>query len=133
VLDPNQINKEFFKIYESKGNEPSLKYLFSTNKWIPESDFNSVNTKLSELTSQLGRYYGYELITQKRIGDRYILYSFFVRYERQPVRFIMTYYKADSKWQLQIFEFDYDFQTGLRESANSYRLNENLPGIKNEK
>lgn len=130
-LTPEQLNSEFFDLYKSKGNEASLKYIFSTNKWISEGDITSVKTKLADLTSQLGKYYDKELITKKSIGKNYVLYSFLVKYERQPIRFTITYYKADTKWQLQILEFDVDLQTELREAASSYRLNENLPG--NEK
>jgi hypothetical protein len=127
-LTPEQFNTEFFNLYKSKGNEPSLKYIFSTNKWISDNDFNTVKNKLNELTMQLGKYHGNELITKKSIGQNLILYSYLIKYERQPIRFMMTYYKADKKWQLQIFEFDYDLQNELREAATSYRLIENLPG-----
>ncbi len=58
ILDPDKLNKEFFRIFESKGNEPSLKYLFSTNKWISENDFNNVNTKLGEQLLNLANIMG---------------------------------------------------------------------------
>lgn len=123
---PEQMNSEFFGLYKSKGANASIKYLFSTNKWIFEIDTQNVISKLTELTSALGNYTGHDFITKKSVGPNFVLYTFLVKYDRQPIRFNLTYYKADTKWQLQFFEYDPDLQTGLREAASTYRLLENF-------
>lgn len=130
-LTPDQLNREFFNLYQSKGIEVSLKYLFSTNKWISEVDASNIKTKLTEHASQLGKYRSYEPIIKKTVGPSYVMYTFLIKYERQPVRFSITYYKPDTQWQLQIFEFEYDLQRELKEAATLYRLEENLPGNRN--
>ncbi len=120
------INAKFFNLFKEK-NSSSLDYIFSTNKWLNQTEVTGVKKKLDTLVSQLGTYQGYELITEKGLGKNYILYSYLVKYDRQPIRFIFIYYKPTDKWQLQNFQFDYEFETELREASNAYRLPQNLP------
>ncbi|MGC3947813.1 MAG: hypothetical protein QM762_25455 [Chryseolinea sp.] len=117
-LTPDKMNTEFFKLYGTKGLESSLQYIFETNKFISAGDVDNVKTKLAEQTQQMGKYHGYELIARKSIG-RYVLYSFLIRYERQAIRFVLTYYKPDTKWKFNGFEYDDQLSTELKEAATA--------------
>lgn len=123
--DPMVIAEKFFNTYRSDNNA-ALDYIFSTNRWINKTDVASVKDKLNSLISQLGRYQGEELVTKKRIGKNYVLYLYMIKYDRQPIKFLLTFYKAKDFWQLQNFEFDPDLETELKEAASAYRLPENL-------
>jgi hypothetical protein len=74
---------------------------------------------------QLGEYYGYELITEKRAGESYIIKSFLAKYERQPLRFNFVLYKPNTKWVLQNLSFDVDVDEELSDAAKFDRLKEN--------
>jgi hypothetical protein len=117
-------------MYKANRNS-ALDYLFSTNPFIDQSGIADVKDKFNSLVSQLGEYQGHELITTKSIGKNYVLSSYFVLYDRQPIRLMLTYYKVKNKWQLQNFHFDYEFDAELKEATNAYRLIENLPLEKN--
>ncbi len=129
-LTPEQIVEVFFNQYDSEGIDSALEYIFSTNKWIAgnKEGLNNLKSPLKDLVSQVGEYRGKELIAKKSIGENYILWSYMIKYDRQPVRFQFIFYKPSDKWQLQDFRYDDDLDTELIEAANAYRLMENLPG-----
>jgi hypothetical protein len=127
---PEKLNERFFDIYGSQGPKQALEFVFSTNKWMIENQTSEVKIKLIDLTKQLGTYQGNEFISKKSIGENYVLYSFLIRYDRQPVRFLLIYYKPDNNWQLQNFQYDVNLDTELIEAASAYRLIENLPDNK---
>jgi hypothetical protein len=49
-----------------------------------------------------------------------------VRYDRQPVRFSILFYKPNNQWGLQNFSYDDNLDEELKESSKAYRLKENL-------
>ena len=71
----------------------------------------------------IGKYYGFELIAEKKITDSYILLSYLVKYDRQPLRFTFQYYKPNDEWRLYSFEYDGNLDAELEESAKIYFLN----------
>ena len=68
------------------------------------------------------------IVSKKSISEDYLLYSFLIKYDRQPIRYLFIYYKPKNKWQLQNFQYDDNLETELIEAASAYRLTENLPG-----
>jgi hypothetical protein len=126
--DPQKIIDQFFVLYKSKGPIEAVDYIFSTNKWMNESkdQIENVKFKLSGALKQLGDYNGYNLITKKTAGDNLSLYTFMVRYDRQPLRFTMLFYKPNDQWRLQNFSYDYNIPDELEEAAKAFRLKENL-------
>ena len=125
--NPEQIIHKFFEIYNSDGSNTALDYILSTNNWIEEGSIE-LKKSVNDLISQIGPYYGNELIAKRGIGDNYILWSFMIKHERQPIRFQFIFYKPSNKWQLQDFRYDDGLDTELIEAASAYRLKENLPG-----
>jgi hypothetical protein len=127
TLTPDQLNSEFFKLHKQKGSGASLDYLAATSQWIDKNDWNGLKTKLANHVAQFGKYCSYEPIGKKTIGKNYVQYYFLANYERQPVRFFITYYKPTTKWQMQVFEYDFDLGSGLKEASSAFRLQENSP------
>lgn len=127
ALTPEKINEHFFDLYDSKGPSEALEFVFSTNNWINETQTLEVKNKLVELTKQLGDYQGKEVISKRSISEDYLLYSFLIKYDRQPIRYLFIYYKPNNKWQLQKFQYDDNLEIELIEAASAYRLTENLP------
>ena len=90
-----------------------------------KSDIETVKIKLADFISGLGDYFGYEPITEKSAGESYVLKSFLVKYERQPIRFTFLLYKPNDNWQIQNFTYDTNIQGELEEAAKAYRLKSN--------
>ena len=123
----DEITTEFFSLY-SKSPQKAIDYAFSSNKWMMDrkkDTVESIKRKVAGDIELLGKYYGYEKITSKSIGDSFVLVSFMVKYDRQPIRFTFVFYMPDNKWQLQNFKYDVALDEELEEAARAYRLREN--------
>ncbi len=126
--DPQKIIDEFFNLYKEKSTDAALDYIFKTNKWMNESQdqIDNVKFKLNGTLKQLGELAGHNLITKKTLGEHLALYTFMVRYDRQPLRFSFLFYNPNNQWRLHNFSFDHALDTELEEATKAYRLKENL-------
>lgn len=115
------ITDNFFSKY-AKDPVRAFDYAFSSNKYFDlKSDMvNDVKNKLKNAVDQCGKYYGYEQIAEKTSGNCLKIVSYFVRYDRQPLRLTFIFYKANDKWQVQNLSFTADFDSELEEAI---RLN----------
>jgi hypothetical protein len=125
---PQKIADQFFSVYQMKGANDAIDYIFSTNKWMNESkdQIENVKFKLNSTLKLIGKYEGYDLIVKKTVGDHLLVYTFLVRYDRQPLRFTMMFYNPSTEWRLYNFSYDDSLDEELQEAAKAYRLKENL-------
>lgn len=114
-----KINTTFFEKLKSNGEENALTYLFAKN---PSLDAIPLRSKLDTVSAVFGKYMGVEKITEKGIANGLILTSFLVKYERQPVRFTITYYKPKAEWLLYKFQIDENALNELEDSAKLFML-----------
>ena len=126
--DPQKIIDQFFNLYEKKSPNEAVDYLFSTNKWMNDSkdQIDNVKFKLNGTLKLIGGYAGHDLISKKTVGDHLTLYTFIIRYDRQPLRFSLLFYKPSNEWRLFNFSYDDSLDEELTEAAKVYRLKENL-------
>lgn len=125
--EPQRIIDEFFSLYKEKGSDTALDYLFGTNEWLKESKEQIENVKLqinTNVISQMGNYFGYDLISKKSIGTRVANYTYILRYDKQPIRVNLLFYNPDKQWRLQNFSFDDNIKEELDEATNIYSLKE---------
>lgn len=127
--EPDVLISNFFNTYNTKGVDSALDDIFATNAWMlqrSKDDIDNVKVQLKSIIQIVGDYYGYENITQKSVGESFKLFSYLVKYDRQPIRFTFMFYKAKDTWKLYNFQFDQDITEELEESAKAYRLKENF-------
>lgn len=125
---PQKFTDQFFNLYKTKGANEAIDYIFPTNKWMNDSkdQIENVKFKLNSTLKLLGEYEGYDLITKKTVGEHLLLYTFLVRYDRQPLRFTMIFYNPSKEWRLYNFSYDDSLDEELQEAGKAYRLSENL-------
>jgi|WetSurMetagenome_2_1015567.scaffolds.fasta_scaffold96227_2 hypothetical protein len=127
--EPEKLIEKFFNIYRDSGVDDALDNIFSTNEWMiqrSKDDIDNVKVQLKSLIQIIGEYYGNEIITQKSIGESFKLYSYLIKYDRQPIRFTFIFYKSKDTWKLYNFQYDQNLADELEESAKAYRLKENI-------
>ena len=119
-----KITIDFFKTFKTN---PVKAYddLFANSKWVQRSDIETIKIKLKDFLSDLGEYNGYEQITVKRAGESYLLKSFLIKYDRQPIRFTFILYKPSDAWKIQNFSYDTNLSEELEQAAKIDRLREN--------
>lgn len=113
--DGIELLDQFFEQYETKGISVAIDSLFSTNKWL-ESKIDVVSNVKSQLAGSvglMGDYQGKELIEAKMAADCLMKYTYIVKYERQPLRFVFTLYKSKDKWIMLNFLYNDKFEDDM--------------------
>ena len=122
---PEKIIETFFKEYE-KSPSKAVENIYGTNKWTARvrDGIETMKNEVNKYTEDyMGQYYGYELITKKKLSESFILYSYMVRYDRQPLRFIFKLYKPNDQWKLFAFKIDGELDDEVEQAAKLYYLN----------
>jgi len=108
----------FFKRYKDKGADTAIDYLFSTNKLLANlPQLPLLKNKLDSLQSSAGKYVGHELISQKTASPSLVFYSYLVKFENQPFRFTIMFYKPKNEWVLYRFKYDDQLDAELEEAG----------------
>jgi len=117
---PKEMADIFFKDYKNNGASIALDNLYSTNKWMDRATDAIANLKsqLEGLNEDyVGKYYGYELIVEKHLAESYVLLSYLVKYDRQPIRFTFQFYKPKDMWVIYSFKFDGNIDDEIEEAG----------------
>jgi hypothetical protein len=112
---PEELMEAFFTIFNEDVNQ-AVDYLFATNQMIDPSQpgIKSIKERLELSRKLLGNYYGYELIDIYTAGDSYRKYVYSLKYERQPVKFIVVLYRPEKKWKVQNINFQDDIELDFK-------------------
>ncbi len=114
----------FFKKYKTS-SDSAIDYIFGTNKLFTNlSQINLLKAKLDTLQLSLGPFIGRELIAEKSATNSLVIYSYIVKHENQPIRFIFMFYKPHNDWVLYRFNYD-DGMDG--EMLESVKINNKRP------
>lgn len=126
--DPQKLIDEFFNRYKNKSPDDAVDYIFGTNKYMAKSteQIENVKYKLNSAVTLIGKYYGYDFLTKKTAGPNLIIYTFLVRYDRQPLRFNFAFYRANDQWVIFNYSFDDSVTEELKEATKISLLKENL-------
>lgn len=102
---------KFFVQYEAEGSNVALDSLFATNRWFAakEDVVANVKAQLAGSVSLMGQYFGFELMEAKMASDCLVKYTYILKYERQPLRFVFTLYKSRDRWQMLNFVYSDSF------------------------
>lgn len=104
------IANHFFEILQDEGGEEAVQYAFSTNPYSERmgDQLSMVINQLSSAERVMGDYKGYELLVETKVADRLVNQYYMVLYERQPLRFELTFYRPADEWVFQNFVFNAD-------------------------
>ncbi|MFI5160904.1 MAG: hypothetical protein ACHQHN_06480 [Sphingobacteriales bacterium] len=100
----------FFHIYETQGSDKAFDYIATknTSAIIAKSKWDYLKSKLDTINSVVGIFTGYELITEKKVGESLVLFSYMVKHKNYPLRFTFVFYKPENHWVVQNVLFDAD-------------------------
>jgi hypothetical protein len=121
---PEDLIDKFFKTYISSGSTEALSELYATNPWMEriKDDLEKVKSQLEGVINIVGDYYGKDLIVKKELGKSFVLISYLVKYDRQPIRFTFEFYKPNDTWRAFGFSYDDNFDDEVEEAAKLYYL-----------
>ena len=123
--EPEWIIHKFFKLYKQNAADRALTFIYETNptfKKNGQADINQMKGKLKQTLNSLGRYCGYELISERQLGSNYKLQTFLVKHDKKPIRMSFVIYRPKNRWQLQSFQYEDAVDAELLEADRVYRL-----------
>lgn len=104
---PEEKVSQFFKSYEISPDKAIDELMFN-NPWLNgnEASVNQVKIRLKSSIELVGPYYGFEKVSEVKKGESFVQLIYFGKHDRQPLRFIFTFYKPEKEWRIQNFFFD---------------------------
>ncbi len=107
----------------------AVQYLFGSNPYVQRKadEIESLKTQLSMLSSQLGAFAGYELISDKSLGTRVKQLTYLAYYDREPLRFILVFYKHKDGWAVHNMSFDENFAAEFADLAKGSPCEKTVP------
>ena len=115
---PEEITKKFFKDFVSNSSK-AIDEIYKTNPHSVEltEAINNMKEVANNYPESLGKYHGYELITQEKITNSFVLLTYMARFDRQPMRFTFIYYKHSNEWHLYSLNFSANLDEELEQIA----------------
>lgn len=90
----------FFATIRKGQPKEAAERLLSTNAEAASRLDNklSVENGLERMKDTLGAFKDFNIVKEKKIGDRIVYVLAFANYEKQPVRFEFIFYKPEEQW-----------------------------------
>lgn len=65
-----------------------------------------LNSQQTAIVQRFGSPIGYEFLREEKLGTSVVRYTFIVRHEKAPMRWLLTFYRAKKGWVSTDFKFD---------------------------
>ena len=114
-----EIINTFFKKYSNSPSE-AIDYIFKSNKSFTPQQASELKDKFRDASLKIGLFNGFEPITTKNTTSSFVLFSYLVKHDNQPIRFTFIFYKPKNDWMLYKFKFDDSLDAELEESGRIY-------------
>jgi len=123
--EPQVLIEAFFEDLAEKRYEKAVDSLTSI---MPESPKKAkVNLQLKSnfksLPNAVGRYYGSELVSEKKVGESFVALAYLALYEKEAMRLEFVFYKPDDSWRLstlKMADFDANDMISLLRAEDGY-------------
>lgn len=118
---PQEIIDSFFKIYQTNSPVKALDDLYTHAPWLKEKNENIENLKIkfNNLKNNVGEYRGHELLGEKNIKNTFVIYTYLVKYENNPILFTFEFYKPNKDWTVYSFAYDDSFVSDLEKNSKN--------------
>ncbi len=121
---PESMVAVFFEAFK-KDRKNAIREIYNTSPWMSRATDAIANLEgeVDKLTpDMMGKLHGYSLICEKQLADCFVLQSYLLRYDRQPIRFTFEFYKPDKEWMLFSLAFDGNLDEEVEEAAKLFYL-----------
>jgi len=117
IITPVILIDRFFKSYDKESTTKAMLDIFKTNPLIDTNSLIKLITKIDTTRSVIGPYLGKDLIVQRKASNSFVLYSYLVKHQTQPLRFTFMFYKPKNDWVIFRLYFDDAVGSELEQSA----------------
>ncbi|MBK8328616.1 MAG: hypothetical protein IPL09_03875 [Bacteroidetes bacterium] len=112
---PEQITDKFFQDIVKETPDKTIDNLYLNMPWASniKTELDKLKTQFTSLQTYFGKYCGNTFIAKKDIGGVFMIYSYIIRYERQPVRCTFKFYKPKDVFLVYSFSYDMSLEEEL--------------------
>ena len=116
---------KFFATLEAGEPLEALNELYATNPWMERAkdQVDKLKTQFTNLPELVGAYRSHSLLAEESVAERLVYMSYFVAYERQPIRFEFVFYRPRDKWILYSFSYDDKIDEDLKAQGRAASAN----------
>lgn len=120
---PEEMMDSFFKTYQKNKPVEALDELYAHTPWLEriKDDVEKLKTQFRDLKTLVGEYHGHELLYKTNVKECFVIATYLVKYDRQPIRINFEFYKPKDTWILYAFSYDDSFDDDL-EKAIKYEI-----------
>lgn len=120
IQEVDSLMNLFFIKFDKMDYENAIGLLYNTNKWTANdneakelmlSQFNEFNFEL------VGNYNGFIEICSIYNYNCLIIKTYLLKYDRQPIRITVIFYKPNKKWSLLNFKIDDNIDKELKNAC----------------
>lgn len=114
---PEKMIEEFFDTYEKNRPVEALDELYANSPWLERirDDVEQLKSQFKDLKNIVGEYNGHEMLYKKNVKDCFLVVTYLIKFDRQPIRFVFEFYKPKEAWYLYGFSYDDGFADDLQE------------------
>jgi hypothetical protein len=115
--------RQFFEAVEKGEYKAAIDQLYARNPWqvAIQDQVSTLKGQFATLPDLVGKFYGYDLIVEQPISDRFVYRWYLVSYDRMPISFRFTFYKPQEEWMIYSFKYNQDIP-GLAEELGKMKL-----------
>jgi hypothetical protein len=97
---PESMVDNFFSYFNGDNTLQAIDYLISVGPNLKSDSSLSVrlNRNLQTAYTNNGVYCGYELVEKEKVSDSYYIYTYFIKYLKNPVKIHFVFYRHKDKW-----------------------------------
>ncbi len=137
ALGPTQLAERFFEQVAAGEHARAIDELYSSNQWV-----SSISDQVGKLRAQfvglndlVGGYLGSEAVGDSAISSRFVYLWYIGYFERQPLQFHFSFYRAKDQWRVYSFSYDEGMDAVVKELAKmelAYGVSMSPPGAARE-
>ena len=115
--EPLARTEDFMNVFMQNGFVPFVDSVFGGTKWMDAKEIQKLKFTGEPYFSKAmnGQIYGFDLVSSAHISDRLMTITYLVRTDRTAIAFRFLWYRPDTQWNINAFNFDTNLDDELRE------------------
>lgn len=120
---PREISQTFFDTWKHSGLSPACQALIRTNpsRQINDTVQARLEKRLEYLSERKGEYIAGEEVNTDTISASFVKTTWLVKFEKEPLFLVLTFYKPYGQWQYLSFDIDQEHLSTTRSAGNGNR------------
>ena len=115
---------KFFNYLKKGQIDQAVSSIYKSNKYVSAipDQIQNIKNQLSSLSGLVGNMNVIKKLDTYNVSDSFIHVTYFVSYDRQPIRFEFQFFKVRDGWRIYSMSFDDDLDDEVEKLAREKAL-----------